>query len=128
MQPEVRRNAVTAVGVTLAEAPDVPSRGEVQFCFPSGQRCIMRWRVALGDIHPSGDIQSLHAPGSWPGRITHVASAWTRASADARASMDMTDCMTAALAKQGGRKSGSHAPVTDHWPPYGEAASWKDPL
>jgi hypothetical protein len=119
---------VTAVGVTLSEAPDVPSRGEVQFCFPSGQRCTMRWRVALGDIHPSGDIRSLCAPGSWPERITHMASAWTRASTNARAGMDLAVCTTAALADQSGGDSGNPAAVSGDWSPHGDPASWKDPL
>jgi len=82
-----RRNCVTAVGVTLTQAPDAPSRGEVRIRIPSGSRAsrerFPRWRrdrrrrAALGDIHPSGDTQDPHAPVPGPGRMTHPASART---------------------------------------------------
>ena len=80
-----RRNCVTAVGVTLTQAPDAPSRGEVRIRIPSGSRasreCFTRWRrdrrrrAALGDIHPSGDIQDPHVPGYRPGRMMRATSA-----------------------------------------------------
>ncbi len=49
---------MTAVGVRLSDAPGAPSRGDVRIRIPSGQPRTMRWLVALGDIHLSGDIRS----------------------------------------------------------------------
>jgi hypothetical protein len=112
---------VTAVGVTLCEVLDAPSWGTVLFRIPSGQRTT-RWRVALGDIHLSGDIRSLHVPGARPGRITCTAMSCTRAS------MDLADCTTAGLAHQGGGYSRSRAAVSDMYSAFGDPASWKDPL
>lgn len=112
---------MTAVGVRLCEAPDAPSRGEVRFRIPSGQRCSRQWRAALGDIHPSGDIQSLHAPDTRPGLITHVAIGWTSASTG------VAEYTTAALI-QGYGDSGSRVAVSGEQAPPDDLASWKDPL
>lgn len=97
---------MTAVGVRLWEVPVAPSRGEVQFRIPSGQRYVRQWRVALGDIHLSGDIRSLHAPGSRPRRITHAA---TCLGAGEHGEAERT---TVALAHQDDSDSGSHATVS----------------
>src|SRR5258708_31675955 len=53
-----RGNGVTGVGVKLGEAPGAATRREVHIRFPSDQPRDTRWRVALGDIHLSGDIQT----------------------------------------------------------------------
>jgi hypothetical protein len=127
---------VTAVGVTLCETPDVPTRGEVQFFFPSSQRrrVTARWRVALGDIHPSGDIPSLCASGSQSGRIMRAAngltrgSTKTRARTDTRSSADMADCRTVSWTQQGGSEDEYCTAVSDRRSPHGDRASWKDPL
>jgi hypothetical protein len=118
---------VSAVGVTLCGAPDAPSGGEVQFCFPSGQGRFARWRVALADIHPSGDIRDLRAVGPWPGRITYASSAWTLANMNARAGTDLAGWTIAVLKGQGGG-SGNLAAVSGTQSPLGDTASWKDPL
>jgi hypothetical protein len=118
---------VSAVGVTLCGAPVVPSRGEVPFCFPSGQGRSLRWRVDLGDIHPSGEIRELRAAGLLPGRITYMASVWTRANTDIPAGTDLTGWLTAALKQQGGGDSGNPA-ASDEQSQHGGPASWKDPL
>src|ERR1022692_2752372 len=117
-----RRNAVTADGVRLGEAPDAPSRGEVRIRFPSGRCFNRRCRVALGDLHPLRDSQSLNIPGSGPGRITHAVLSRVRASTG------MADSMTTGLADQDGGDSGTDATASGKWPLLGEPASGKDPL
>jgi hypothetical protein len=112
---------MAAVGVRLCEAPDAPSRSEVRFRILSGQRSNGHWRAALGDIHPSGDIRSLPAPGTRPGRIMHAAISWMRASTG------MAEYTTAAL-MQGYGDSGSRVAVSGEQLPPGDLASWKDPL
>jgi len=119
---------VSAVGVTLCGAPDAPSWDEVQFCFPSGQGRATRWRVALGEIYPSGDIRDLRAAGLSPGRLSHATSAWTLANTDARAGTDMAEWTNAALKQQSGSDSGNPAAVSARQSPCGDTASWKDPL
>jgi len=113
---------VTAVGVRLSEAPDAPSRGEVRIRIPSGQRWYRRWRVAIGDIHSSGDIRNLHAPGSQPGRIAHAAIGWMLAGTG------MAERITAGLADQDGRYGWNRTALSGKRLPLGDLASWKDPL
>jgi hypothetical protein len=119
---------VTAVGVRLAEAPDAPSRGEVRIRIPSGQCCKRQWRAALGDTHPSGDIQSLHAPGSRPGRVTHAAIG------QMRVGTGIAECTTTGLMVQDGGDSWNcttpryEAVLGGERSPNGDLASWKDPL
>jgi hypothetical protein len=117
-----RRNVVSADGVRLAEAPDAPSRGEVRTRFPSGRCRNWQCRVALGDLHPSRDSQSLHDPGSGPGRITHAAISRMRASTG------MADSMTTGLVDQDGGDSGTRATASGKRPLLSEPASGKDPL
>jgi len=92
---------VARVGVRLAEAPDAPTRGEVHIRIPSGQRMSRQQRVALGDIHPSGDAQSLYAATSGPEWIAPAAIGrlWT--------ATGIAECTTTGLIGQVGGDSGS---------------------
>lgn len=117
-----RRNVVAGVGVRLVEAPDAPSRGEVHIRIPSGQRISRRHRVALGDTHPSGDAQSLHAAEPVPGRIAHAAIG------QMRAATGIAECTTTGLTGQAGGDSGSRVAGKTRQSRPGDPASWKDPL
>jgi len=98
-----RRNAVTAVGVRLTEAPGAPTRREVHIRIPSVKPRGTRWRVAFGDIHLSGDIQITRL-------VRHPSQARSRPSAmPGRARF--ADCTTS------GKRSLS-----------GDLRSWKDAL
>lgn len=111
---------MAAASVRLVEALDVPSRDEVHIRIPSGQRISRRYRVALGETHPSGDAQSLRAATSVPGRITHAANGQTRIVAG------MAECTTTDLMDQVGGDSGNR--VADTPSRLVDIASWKDPL
>lgn len=112
---------MTAVGVRLCEAPGAPSRGEVHIRIPSVQLRSMRWRVALGDIHLSGDIQTTrlaHRPdhhacglGQCPGRCGRLRI-----------------CTMTGLADQGGAESGNRTALSGRRSLAGDLTSWKDPL
>lgn len=112
---------MAALGVRLGEAPDAPSRGEVRIRIPSGQS-LARQRVALGDIHPSGDTPSLHSATSGPRWITHAAIGHVRAGTG------MAERMTTGLINQVGGDSGSR--VADKQGNRAQAIPhpWKDPL
>ena len=88
----------------------------------SGESDYWRWRVALGDLHPSGDIQSLHASWWWSGRLISAAAIRTRTSTEA------TDRMTISLVGQAGSDSGGRAAVSGKRSLTGDPAPWKDPL
>lgn len=64
---------MTAVGVRLNEAPGAPTQREVFVGTPPGQPHGAWLRVALGDIHLSGDIQT-------PGLVRHPKRACSRPS------------------------------------------------
>lgn len=74
---------MTAVGVRLVEAPGAPTRREVRIRIPSDQPRDTRRRVALIDIHLSGDIQTTRLvrhpnracswPSAIPGRARKIA-------------------------------------------------------
>lgn len=122
----LRRNAVTAVGVRLIEAPGAPSRGEVQIRIPSSQlRSAQlrsaRWRVARGDIHLSGDI-----------RRTRLADGSDRACARApsapRRARGIADCTMTGLAAQAYGKSGTRMAPDCRRSLAGDLVFWKDPL
>lgn len=113
---------MTACGVRLMQAPDAPVRSAVYTRISPGQSEDWRWWVDLGDLHPSGDIHSLHAPGRCPGYLIAEAGAW------ARTSMDATDRMTISLDDQAGSDSGARAAVCGKRSLTGNPASWKDPL
>jgi hypothetical protein len=109
-----RRNAVTAVGVRLVEAPGAPSRGEVHIRIPSGQLRVAQWRAALGDIHLSGDIRST--------RLAHGTDrACSRAPSASRQAREMADCTMTGLAVEGYGQTRTRMFA-------GDLISWKDPL
>jgi len=116
-----RRNAVTAVGVRLGEAPGAPSRGEVHIRIPSGQLRDAQWRAALGDIHLSGDIRST--------RLAHgpdrACSGTPSASGHAR---EIADCTTTSPADRGRGQSGTRMALDCTRSLSGDLISWKDPL
>lgn len=109
---------MTAVGVTLCKAPGAPSRGDVCIRIPSGQPRSVRWRVALGDIHLSGDIRSsclAHRQGR----------AFSRLQAALSRAREMTDRTVTGRADQG--SSGTRVALNgDRWV-AGDLISWKDP-
>jgi hypothetical protein len=125
---------VAAVGVRLGEAPDAPSRGEVHVRIPPSQHSSScqnsfserscSWRVALGETYPSGDVESLHAPGtsSWP--------RWFAPAAISRMPINtgMAECVTTRPMNQDGRDSGSRVTDMKARSRIGDPASWKDPL
>lgn len=127
-----RRNAVAAVGVRLGEAPDAPSWGKVCIRTPSGLSCgyrlsdsrygERRQRVALGDTHPSGDAQTLHAPSSRHGWFVHAAISRMRTATG------MAGCTTTGLTDQVGSDNGSRAATYAGRSCLDDPASWKDPL
>jgi hypothetical protein len=110
---------VTAVGVRLCEAPGAPSRGDVRIRIPSDQPRGTRWRVALGDIHLSGDIRS--------SRLAHrQGRASSRLPAALRRAREMADCTMTGRADQGG--SGTRVALNGNRWLAGQLISWKDPL
>ena len=112
---------MTAVGVRLGEAPGAPSRGEVQIRIPSGQLRDAQWRVALGDIHLSGDIRST--------RLAHGPQrACSRAASVARPARKMPDCTMTGLAGDGYGQSGTRMAPDGTRSLAGDLISWKDPL
>jgi hypothetical protein len=136
---------VAGVGVRLVEAPDAPSRGQVHVRIPSGPRCSLRHRtlrhgtlqlstlrhgrrsarprrVALGDSHPLGDIQSPHAPSLRPQWF-----AWAAVS-QIPIDTEMAKCITTGLIDQDGGDSGSQVAESGKRSHLSEPASWKDPL
>jgi hypothetical protein len=113
---------VAPVGVRLIEAPNAPSRGEVRIRIPSGQCISRRQRVALGDIHQSGDAQSLHVATSGPRWIAYAAIG------QMRAATGMAECTTTGLIGQVGGDSGSRVADKTRQSRPGDPASWKDPL
>jgi hypothetical protein len=123
-----RRNVVAGVGVRLVEPPDAPSWGAVNFCTPSGRSCgsTRRQRDALGDIHPSGDVESLHAPAPSP----RSRSRWFVCAAASRmlTDMEMATFITSSLIGQAGGDSGSLVAESVRRSHFSEPASWKDPL
>jgi hypothetical protein len=112
---------VAAVGVRLGEAPGPPSRGKVQIRIPSGPRISGRQRVALGDIHPSGDSRGLRAPSSKPSRTGCSATGETMAAG-------IAVYTTTGLVDQVGGDSGSRVAEGSRQSRRGDLASWKDPL
>jgi hypothetical protein len=112
---------VTAVGVRLDEAPGAPSRGEVHIRIPSGQLCSAQWRVALGDIHLSGDIPRTRLADG-PDRACSQAPS---ASWQARG---MADCTMTGLAGEGYGQSGNRVAPDCRRLLAGDLISWKDPL
>ena len=110
---------MTAVGVRLCEAPGAPSRGDVRIRIPSVQPCSARRRVALGDIHLSGDIRSL--------RLAHRhRRAYSRLPAASRRAREVADCTMTGRADQG--SSGSRVALNGKRWLAGDLISWKDPL
>lgn len=103
--PEVQGNAVSAPGVRMVEAPEAPTRSAVHIRIPSGRRERRRWRVALGDIHPSGDTPSLHAPWLMARTFTHAVIGRTRTGED------VADCTTASLVSRAGPDGEDRAAV-----------------
>jgi hypothetical protein len=83
-----------------------------------------RQRVALGKTHPSGDVESLHAPtcSSLPG--------WRADMAIGQLSTTnaMAECMTTGLTDQVGSDSGSRVTLSGTRSSRGIPASRKDPL
>lgn len=108
---------MTAVGVTLCEAPGAPSRGDVRIRIPSGQPRNARWRVALNDIHLSGDIRSF-VSGSPPG------PRFSRLQAVLRRAREMTDRTVTGRADQG--SSGTRVALNGNRWLAGDLISWKD--
>ena len=83
-----------------------------------------RQRVALGKTHPSGDVESLHAPtcGSMLGwRADMAISQLPTTNA-------MAECMTTGLTDQAGSDSGSRVTHSGTRSSRGIPASRKDPL
>ncbi len=122
---------MAADGVRLVEAPVAPSWGEVHTRIPSGlsifsgQPCsggYGRWRGALGDTHPSGDLKSLHAPNLRPGWSAYAAIGRMRISTA------LAECTTTGLIGQAGGDSGSRVAESGRQSRLGNSASWKDPL
>jgi len=113
---------VAADGVRLVVAPDAPSWGEVHIRIPSRHGSYERWRGALGDTHPSGDLKNLHAPDLRPGWSAHAAIGRMRTSTA------LAECTTTGLIGQVGGDSGSRVAESGRQSRLGESASWKDPL
>lgn len=112
---------MTAVGVRLCEAPGAPTRGEVHIRIPSVQLRSTRWRVALGDIHLSGDIRST--------RLAHRPDrSCLRLPAESRRMREIADCTMTGLADQSGAGSGSRTALSGRLSLAGDLTSWKDPL
>jgi hypothetical protein len=112
---------VTAVGVRLCEAPGAPSRGEVHIRIPSGQLRYAQWRVALGDIHLSGDIRNT--------RLAHGPDrACSRTPSAPRQAREMADCTMTSLAVEGYGQSGTRVAPEGTRLLAGDLISWKDPL
>lgn len=112
---------MTAVGVRLDEAPGAPSRGEVHIRIPSGRLRSAQWRVALGDIHRSGDIRST--------RLAHGPhQAWSLAPSALRQARKMADCTMTGLAGDGYGQSGTRMAPDGTRSLAGDLISWKDPL
>ena len=122
-----RRNVVAGVGVRLVELPDAPSWGAEHIRIPSGRGCggtghscgstrhcvstgrsssARHRRVAFVDIHPSGDVESLHAPSPSPGPSS--GSPWFACAAVRRMPIDaeMAKFITSSLIVQVGGDSG----------------------
>jgi hypothetical protein len=124
---------VAGVGVRLTEAPDTPSRGVVHIRIPSGHSCgsancdsTRRWWVALGDIHPSGDAESLHAPNRSP----RPRPRWFARTAVSRIPIhtELAKCITTGLIDQVGGDSGSPVAVKNKRRHRVGPVSGKDPL
>ncbi len=130
---------MTAVGVKLSEAPGAPSGGEVRIRIPSGQNCrtrldqrrfgqrqfdqhcSMRLRVALGDIHLSGDIRTTrlaHRPGAPCLRLPEGTGQ----------AQETANCTMTGLADQGGSEGESAATLSGMLSLTGDHTPWKDPL
>lgn len=110
---------MTAVGVRLCEAPGAPSRGDVRIRIPSVQPRSTRRRVALGDIHLSGDIRS--------SRLAHRRRrAYSRLPTTPRRAGEMADSTMTGRADQGG--SGTRMALNGNRWLAGDLISWKDPL
>lgn len=112
---------MTAVGVRLCEAPGAPYRGKVHIRIPSGQLRDAQWRVALGDIHLSGDIRST--------RLAHGPDrACSRAPSAHRQARKIADCTMTGLAGDGYGQSGTRMAPDGTRLLAGDLISWKDPL
>jgi len=120
-----RRNAVTAVGVRLCEAPDAPSRGEVRFRIPSVQRFTAPRGGGLLSVTPSVGRNSEPARAWLAVRTAHVSNSRPEADRHGSALADPAGgrAVRAPRAESdgSGTASGSQAP-------HGDLASWKDPL
>jgi hypothetical protein len=112
---------VTAVGVRLCEAPGFPTRGEVHIRIPSDQPRNMRWRVALGDIHLSGDIRSTRL-------AHHPDRSCLRQPAVSGRVRDFAECTMTGLADQGGAEGSSRMALSGKRSLAGDLIPWKDPL
>lgn len=112
---------MTAVGVRLGEAPGAPFRGEVRIRIPSGQLRETQWRVALGDIHLSGDIRST--------RLAHGPDrACSAAPSAPRPAREIADCTMTSQADHGHGQSGTRMVPDCTRSLSGDLISWKDPL
>ena len=112
---------MTAVGVRLSEAPGAPYRGEVQIRIPSGQVCSVHWRVALGDIHLSGDLRRTRLAHGPDGACSLALSA-------PRQVRGIADCTMTGLAGDGYGQSGTRMVPDCTRLLAGDLISWKDPL
>ena len=117
---------MAAVGVTLGETPVAPSWGEVYIRIPPSQHCLsgQRQRVALRDIHPSGDVQSLYVPRAtaWHGWMAHAAISRVGTATG------MAESTRSGLTDQVGSDSGSRVTDSSGRSCLGDPVSWKDPL
>lgn len=112
---------MTVVGVRLCEAPGAPSRGEVHIRIPSSQLRSAQRRVALVDIHLSGDIRRTR-------QADGTDRAGSRASSAPRQARGIADCTMTGLAAEGYGQSGTRMAPDCRRLLAGDLISWKDPL